>query len=367
MTDYLGNIRTGAVFGSIYWYSSFSRRIAEDKLVHPIGDIVSDNAAEPDSSIAVDITERHYRPVYGRVFEPVTRRTYSFAPDIVRNEIYYSLKEITGFFTEDQAYELTIWNAKYTPVVISNINVDSVEGTDLEPFIYPSGVPEDGFVKYNIAIFADGPATQNTTYTFTIDSQEFSTVITGTRVLAFALPVNWDKPYKFSLSFETVVEANKKGREQRRPLRTVPLKSTDLSILIDNVEKSDIFQHWLDFAKERFIALPIYQEAMFMATDLLEGVMNITVDTDTSNFSYLSETRFVLLMNYETYSVEIKEIDEVDIETGYMLFKNPVISGVSRSNLVIYPTYFSSIRLAQYSTKTDSAADVKLKFKEAFE
>lgn len=283
----------------------------------------------------------------------------------VRGSIYYSLSSITDFFTEDSYYELKIWNAKYSYVSITEITVDSVEGTNLSSFDYPVGLPEEGTATYTFAVYEDGPASQNTLYTFTIDEEDFTTHITGSRVMSFNFPINWEKEYRFTVEWVTVIQDSKHKREQRRPIRGSEFRKTDLSILVDSVDTSDLLYHWLDFAKTRIIATPIYQEAMFISTDIFEGVLTFTVDTDLTNFTYVEETPYIVIVNHDTLKAEIKVVESIDIGTGTINLLNPLTRDFNKNEVVVYPTYFSTVRDASYTVHNDTVAEVKLSFQEA--
>ena len=163
----------------------------------------------------------------------------------VRGSIYYDLAEIDLFITEDSFHTLKIWNAYESIKTITSITVDSVAGTDLAPIETPKGLADGWYYPFQFTVYESGPPVQDTTYTFTIGGEEFTTRITGIRILPFLYPINWDSNYKLTLAHNTVVEKNEIFREQRRPLQARTFKSVDVSILLKDVIEHDYFYDWI--------------------------------------------------------------------------------------------------------------------------
>lgn len=369
MTTFNGIILSSIEIGSIYSFnnSSIGQHIHDINLLSNKFKSIKDATASYIDDIEIPVGSvistgnRWHTYKTNKQYNAV--ETSGFV-ETVRGSIYHSLKSISSFFSEDKQYELTIWNAKYAPTVLTTITVDNIDGTDLDPFEYPIGIPEEGYFKYTVTVYAEGPATQNTTYTFTIDGEEYETVITGTRIVSFMFPINWDKNYRFKVEHLTAIQKNNKKREQRRPMYPKMYKSSRVTVTLDSIELEDRLIHWFDFVQNRVVAIPLYQEAMFATLNIETGQTSITVEEDIEYYTFLSNCKFVLIVNHSEYIGEIKEISSVEESTNTISFVNTTVYEFDKTQCVIYPLYVAIVDSITYSPETNSVVNVQIEFEE---
>jgi len=287
-----------------------------------------------------------------------------YIENVLRGVIYYDPSEIIGFFTEDTYVDMRIWNAKYSDIILSNMAVTNPEGTSFDPWTYPVGMGQDTHDEYIITIYVDGPPSLDTLYTLTIDGETFTTYISGVRILPFLLPINWDNGFRLSLEHDTIIQKNDVLREQRRPLLNRMMKKINVKINLETVEKQDIFIHWAEKTQERILAMPMYQEAMFVTSDIAIGQTVITVLEDIEYFKFLNTANYILIVDHEANAGEIKNISSINTGTKTITLSNGMISGFNWESTAIYTVTFVTTGTIDYDLKNDTVSSVSIQFAE---
>jgi len=295
---------------------------------------------------------------------PLGDLSENYVKDVVRGSIYCSPTEIRGFFAEGLFTTVVIWNAKYVDNVINDRTVIDEEGTLMTPSSFPLGIGADLDKIYDLTVYANGPGQQDTTYTFDISGELFPIYISGIRILPFTFPIDWDDGYKLTLLHDTIIQDNTLTREQRRPFQSRMYKRINVKILLDTLEKQDIFYHWADMAQDKILAMPLYQEACFTAADIVSGQSNVVVREEISSYKFLPESSFVLVVDHENNYGEAKRVSSINIGTKTIYFENNIVAGFDKDTTVIYPVCFVTVDSIDFEANTDMISGVTLQFSE---
>ncbi len=192
-----------------------------------------------------------------------------------------------GSVLSNQSRPFEVWNAFFVPKTLNTIGESGTNGLTL---IEPSAPPlifqarQSFFDPYEVLISGEGPATIDALYTFTFASGEVGTLtVTGERVAPFSL--DYQRPFRERLSFETDVIIARSGDEGRVRVRKSPRNSMAVQYeLPSDPQKRSTFLNQLYGTGDRPLAVPLFHWARPLLADTSIGATVITLDTTNADF-----------------------------------------------------------------------------------
>ncbi len=205
----------------------------------------------------------------------VHRRYVSFLEDY-----YFRVHVLPGVLSlgnllSSQIREVEVWNANFTPQLLSSIDSAGVDGIDLtEPVPAPTTFAELESRTYTVSISTVGAATIDGSFTFNFPSESPDLVITGQRVVVW--PFIPQTVFTEQLDWYTdVIRAY--SAEQRLALRAAGRQSINYTYQLDEYQLSRakaISTQW----SHRTYGVPVWAEATHLGA-LSSGVTSLSFST----------------------------------------------------------------------------------------
>jgi hypothetical protein len=291
---------------------------------------------------------------------------HDYGDENLFHRIWFDPVEIdVGFIVEGVEYTISIWNAYYDQdvTVTSVVESGDSEGTSITHASTPFDIEPTDDTTATVTVYRSGPPTQNTTYTFTIDGEDYETVVTGIRVNAFPAEPDWDRRVRAEIIFETVVERIPRYfDEQRRPLREDPYRRISFQATAQALFNEKL-KHLLTYGHDKVFGVPIYSEHCYPSASF-NGSSTINLSNTTDKLWHLNNLcEYVVIIDHSTWLTEIKEIDTVNSTSIDLL--RPVEETFVYSRVIVYPmivaTLDTSVRSAPH---TDDLETYSLGFTE---
>lgn len=267
------------------------------------------------------------------------------------------------FLTEDTTDELKIWNSHRSRTVqVTDISVLNQDGTDLDYPSLPDIIGIFGGTVYTLTIYQDGPPVQDTTYTLTIDGNEFDVDIGGIRIVPWYLDANWDSQLKIAYEFVTTIWSNDKLTEQRRAISRESWFSLSASFDANGINGRKVM-NLIGYSKDKVIGVPVYNEKM-TASVATQGTTTITINEDfTYYYNMQNRASFIALIDHDNDICEIKKVSALNGTNEIELEQN-ILNDFNLGRLCIYPCMFVVIAAFSGNQITDDFDEVKVDFKE---
>jgi hypothetical protein len=303
-----------------------------------------------------------------------------FGDDVLFNNIYVEIADLTtdpnthhgssldmGFITEALNYTVVVWNAYLSESkVFTALSETNPDGMTITTPSLPVSIPPGGEVQNPVVVDAVGPALQNTTYTFTVGGDDYTTTFTGMRVLAMIPEPDWHRGIRHGFNYETVMFQTERFREQRRSLVDLPIQSTMANYLMLTDEARNFF-YLVSYGHDKVFGVPVYNELMIpTATGLPQGSATITIDTtqaDPDDLWVLNNVaEYIIIVDHENNQAEIKQISSISSPT--ITVTQNITGDFDESTARVYPAYFATVKAITSRQATDNIDTVKLDFME---
>jgi hypothetical protein len=230
-----------------------------------------------------------------------------------------------GNVLTDENQDVEVWNAHFVQKTLAVVTESGTQGITLltpgaTPFVFNPGASFKG--PYSVLITTDGPATIEAQYLFDFTAEtppESPTLrITGQRVISF--PFDFERPFQERLSFLTNVLTSEAGNEQRIRARKLPRTVLKVNHLIPDDEqlRSQVLNK-IYGTLGSFFAVPMFQWARDLVSDLSIGATVIPVDTVEADFrdSTAAVTHAIMLWrsptDFEILQIAIGGLTATDI------------------------------------------------------
>ena len=283
----------------------------------------------------------------------------------VSKEIFWKIhiypKEIIkNIIVETTTYDITIWNADYENLaVITDIQKENEVGITLDHSALPIDLMRGDAKIHILTILKQGPAIQDTTITYTINTKIYIVSIYGKRVIIF--PYEPVGNLKIKYRFQTIITQNERFTEQRRALLPIMLRNIAADFIFREV-KAEKFVNDIRFLSTKIVAVPVYSEPFF-STNSLKGQIIINTNTDLLNYYNLRNLcSMVLIKRISDDEAEIKEIEEV--QQDFVEVKTPVVEEFIQGDTVIYPVIIAILDSKSIQLATNRIVRSSLSFKE---
>ena len=270
-----------------------------------------------------------------------------------------------SFISEDIAYDIYTWNAWLDRSV--EWTAESVTG-ELEGVAYvrdPLTITIAAFVEitYEMVLYEQGPAVQDTTYTETIDGDDYTIDIDSIRVIGFDPEPDWASRVRLSYEFETAMFANERLHEQRRPMRTRVRRGLRATYLTTDVEAQKL-RNMLMYGHDKTFACPIYAEKLDVVT-CTQGTSSIVFSSSTTDkWNLNTQCDRVILVDHENGQNEIKTIDS--IAANSIVTSSDIQRAFVPASTLCYPIFIGTLKTAQERYHSNSVLETILTFEEYF-
>jgi hypothetical protein len=303
----------------------------------------------------------------GSPFAPIKHNAilaYSYGAELIFDRIWIDPQVINPVFvSEDVIYEIETWNAWITRSV--DWTAEAITG-DTDGVLYDHAaltitIPAFDDVTYDLTLYGDGPAIQDTVYTETIDGDDYEIDIDTMRVIGLEPEPNWGAHVKISYSFETVLALNDRLVEQRRPLRH-ELRRTLQFEFIEVGHAAHKVNHLLQYGHDKVFACPIYPELMVPAT-LTQGTTAIVTSTTTTKLWNLNNacTR-VMIVDHINGQNEIKIISSI---AANQINTTSTIQGTfTVATSTVYPVFLGVLKRHKVTHHAADTQKIALTFEE---
>jgi hypothetical protein len=235
---------------------------------------------------------------------------------IAEDKIYLTPDEIdAGLIGIDTEHEIGIWNAGQEEITITAIDQSTDEGFTLSIPLPPITLTGESLYSYALTVLAEGPPTQDTTFTFTFSNGDVKTLLlTGRRIEVFAYEVDGSSPVTVSWAYQTVIANSDMFVEQRRSLTPNAVLRMEASFWFETLKTQQFFfamRAWSD----RVLAVPIYVEEFRLSSDP-DGLTVLAIAGDDGELEtrwFLEHATYLLLLNIDDATTyELLEIDAID-------------------------------------------------------
>lgn len=268
-----------------------------------------------------------------------------------------------GFIVEESEVEVLIWNAfRRTAKTLTAISADSGDGTSSDSLSLPLDVGALRDQSHTITVLEDGPASQSTTYSYTVSSEEFDVLVTGTRVEKFPFLPDWANGVEVDLELLTAITASKwTFAEQRLSLMAYPLRVMVCDYLESGDDATGVI-NYMQGLNDRLVAFPLYVEPMKPASDF-SGNSTIELLADPEHYWHLQNLcEYVCLIDTESKEAELKEISGISGTT--ITLQNACGETLDYTKTVIFPAILGKLESIEFSNLSPTVLGIKATWKE---
>ncbi|MCK5605702.1 hypothetical protein KAR91_27655 [Candidatus Pacearchaeota archaeon] len=323
--------------------------------------LVLSAGAERGDNILLSVFSSHTPAAVGE--DILGALLHSYGDDQIYERIWFKPNEIAaGFISEDKPYIISIWNAYQTTIKqITGIVPTNPAGTALTADTLPTDIPPTGERLHTITVLRDGPTTQDTQYSYTIDGIVFVVDIQGQRIIPFSFEPNWIQDVSLTYLMQTIISNNRLFVEQRRPLLDEIVREQKFALLVNQIEAQRVINDY-SFANEKLLAVPVYQEHMTTTTAITGATVLAIVEDFTKFYNLNNLSDFVFLLDRATGKHEVKGV--ASIGGGNITLDNAVGETLDKASTSIYPAMLATFREVSVAHPTDNIAEISAEFQE---
>lgn len=289
---------------------------------------------------------------------------FSYGEEMIFNRIWIDPPVINpAFVSEDVTYEVETWNAYIGKAV--DWTAEAVTG-DTEGVLYdrdPLTITIDKFddVVYDMVLYREGPAVQDTLYTETIDGDDYTIDIDTLRVVALSPEPDWRAKVRIGYRFKTAMAQNERLHEQRRPLSHTVERTLQVDMVVDGNIATKV-ANLLRYGHDKVFACPIYPERM-LPTTLTQGTTAVVLSTATTKMWNLNNqcTR-ILIVDHAAGTTEVKTIDSV--AANQINTTSEIQGSFTPATSTVYPVFLGVAKAPKLKHETDTVARIGLSFEE---
>ena len=265
-----------------------------------------------------------------------------------------------GFVLSDNTFTVEVWNSfrnvaqVMTDIMITgsgDLAIDNEHTLPLtywpyESFSYLANVPQDGAAQItNVATFVfDG-----------IDGTDLT--LLGSRLAVFSGQIDWSNGFTERLSYKTIVQQGWSGQEQRIQLRTIPRPGALYHVVTLTPRMSAGVDAMVIGRKSRVYGIPMWQDAMPLASAVSEGASAIAFAT--TNLTFVAGG--LLLLWRDQYTYEAVTIDAI-FDDHVTLTTATTDAWPQIGTVAIPMTRGRLLSAVKFSRPAEFASDLELEF-----
>jgi len=288
--------------------------------------------------------------------------THSPAEELIYDRIWVTSLIQFGLISETRTSDIEVWNSFFVGMIgIEEFTDPADAGISIETITPPVYISANGYETYEVTVSAAGPAEQNTTFEWVINSLDFSTLVTGTRLIPFPFMIEWGNGETIIYEYHTSVYGSKTTHEQRRGLIDACTRQSIISLLLTDIEAQSL-ANLVRYAIGKYWAVPIYCEAVKPSISLL-GADSITTSEDlTYHWNLNNYSDYVTIFDTVSREIEVKSVSTV---SSSQIALETIITGTYDINTTkVMPTYVGILAGFSLNQTTDSVQQVNLRFQE---
>lgn len=270
--------------------------------------------------------------------------TNDFARDFIYERIW-GFKEVDfGMIAEIDDNTVEIWNA-FTDQskTITGYTDPAHPGISIEDTSPPVVLLPNAEHIRVITVYPDGPAQQDSTYSFVIDGVTYTTRVIGQRMVVWPFACNWGRGVLFDFSFDTTIVGAPTFHEQRRGLLDISKRRQRFGVALEGVLAQKL-RNLIEYGAARIFGLPIYNEVLW-TSGTISGQTSIVSAVDISEYWNLqNQCTYIVIADHEAGVAEVKTITSISGTT--INFLTAVVGSFDPSTSSIYPVILC--RLTQF-------------------
>lgn len=254
----------------------------------------------------------------GLVDEPKQLKSGSLWPGV--NDTFYNRILVEppllamGNLLTNQTRNIVVWNGYLERKSFQSLQRINDAGIDFSaPVEPPYSLRPLETLTYTLNITTDGPAVINARYVWAIGGEEYSSRVTGRRVVIWPFGPSWDTPLTEGLEWLTNVLRSFNGKEQRRATRSKPRRTFNYTFKVFRTESARL-ENLLWGWQNRIYALPVWTDRSRLLVDAQVG--DERLDLDTRNYSFTPGTLAILFAtNTRMEVIEVLSVEPDHITT----------------------------------------------------
>jgi len=290
----------------------------------------------------------------------------SYADNLLFDRIWFTPSEVNArFITAASYYPITIWNAYLRAnkpfTGITSFNPAGTSITDPTPYnLQPTADTHsigllNPDIGVTITVNKDGPSIQNTNYYLTIAAVMYPIAVRGVRTMSLAAFPDFATSPKFTYTYETTLFQSERGKEQRRVLRDIPIRTLSGDYLLEGIEGQKFFNKIL-YGHDKLFATPIINELM-KPTVLTTGTNVISISGTTADkWNFVNFCDFIII----TDGTQIETHEIVSYTSNTITTLSNIILTWDTKITLIYPAYLSVADNIKVVNNTNSVSTVSI-------
>ncbi|MDH5184844.1 MAG: hypothetical protein OEX12_13255, partial [Gammaproteobacteria bacterium] len=176
----------------------------------------------------------------------------------------------------------------------------------IEPLTPPVEIGPLGEYQYEFSVNLEGPPSINASYVWTIDGQNYTLELRGTRIVVLQANADWSSPVEETLSWATDVMIAVDGTEQRVGLNTNPRQVVKFDIKTDTAENTQYVMNQVYGWANRIFALPMWENESVLTVD--HNIGDTTIQFDPAGWGHI-EGGLIYLWGGDFHNYESVVID----------------------------------------------------------
>jgi len=268
-----------------------------------------------------------------------------------------------GFITEDDQFEVKIWNAWLAREVdFTAVSSIAPEGTLITYPTLPYTITRSDSLILTLDLYKEGPPVQDTFYGLTIDGDLYTTNITGTRVLPVEPDIQWDESLTISYEFATIMyQDGVRFQEQRRPLMEWADRVISATYLLEGNSAHKFF-NVLSYGHDKVFGCPIYNEKMVASSITVDSNIIPLVTATDDLYNLNNNANYIIIVDHENELAEIKEIEA--IASAQITTVKDIVETFDVGSTFIYPALISLLYAVSFTEQSDNVETMQVEFRE---
>jgi hypothetical protein len=204
---------------------------------------------------------------------------WSFADDFYYRIHVYPARLEVGNLTEQIVFDIELFNAFLQAVSLNAVTSYNNDGLDLVVGSLPRSILAMTSIVLPLTVSMLGPPIIDGRFVFDFSlGPDLTMLITGNRIVTFAISPDWSRTVSEKLSFWTQILESRDGSEQRIIMRVIPKWSFKYTFL-EGHESLNLIDSLLYGWGARSYAVPLWTHKSRVSVPVYAGALEIPCDT----------------------------------------------------------------------------------------
>lgn len=266
-----------------------------------------------------------------------------------------------GYILQPTDYELEVFNAHLNGAAdIESVAMVNGEGMTLQLDTPRTLVPGESLTVL-LSFSLQGSSAQSASVTLGIsDGYSLALAISLMRLVPCYFAHNWKTSLRTRVQFETALTQAEDFREERRAIRTQPLRGMSASILVSGLAAQQL-REMLSSVAGQTVAVPLYSEPVFLS--YVDGAVCHPAHAIADHWHLTRCCNRVMLVHKDDGAGVVADVEHVDaVLQQITLTDAPELDGAAR-DYVLYPAMLAIVT-ATPQAYTDDLEAWRLEFTE---